>query len=225
VRPRLALLAILLGAAVSLAAACSDSAQQDQTSPPPFFLTAQIEVLNDDQALIRSTLTWWHAEAGRWRYDLDAGGHDGEPPKRHSVFGAGHEVVTRAGTAFERIDVGHPAPPRLLSALLLGPVEARSLDEFIEFLNDLAGEPNATVLRRESLLGRDTTIVEVEPAFRGEANGVPTANGSVRYWIDETTMIILRAELDTDEAHALAEVIALDLDPTFPADPFFDPDA
>ena len=89
------LLLIVLTALV--ATSCGGTTADDQPLPPPFFLAAQIDVQDDGQPPIRSTLNWWFAEPGRWRYDLHAGGHDGEPPGTITVFGDGNHVVVQAG--------------------------------------------------------------------------------------------------------------------------------
>ena len=215
----------LLLAIPLLLAACGGGSSDDPHLPPPFYLTAQFDVADPGQPPVRSTLTWWFDRPGRWRYDLDSGAHDTEPPATVTVFGVDDAVVIRNGESEERIEMGMPARPRLFSSLFLGPVEGQTVAEFVDFVRTELPDSDIQIVGQEIVLGRATTIVEIGPAFRGEANGAPTANGSVRYWIDESTMLILRAELDSDEAYALAEVTALDLDPTFPPGPFFDPDA
>jgi len=207
-----------------LVAACEDDSSAETRLPPPFFLTAQFDVNDSGQSPVRSALTWWYDRPGRWRYDLVAGAHDAEPASTFTAFGVDEVVVWRNGESEERIEMGEPAPSRLVSSLFLGPVEGQTVAQFVDFLRELA-DGDIQIVGEEIVLGRVTNVVEIAPAFRGEANGVPTASGSVRYWIDESTMLVLRAELDSDEAHVLAEVIELDLTPTFPTAPFFDPDS
>ena len=216
-----------------LLAACGGGSDDDPRLPPPFFLTAQFDVEGSGQAPDRSTLTWWYDEPGHWRYDLESGAHEGEPPDTFTVFGAGDSVVTRNGDSEDRIELGQPAQSRLFSSLFLGPVEGRTVREFIAFLEDLS-DSDVTIVGQDVVLGRTTTLIEVRPAVRGavttatpggSSTSRETAGGSIRYWLDPSIMLVLRAELDSDDEDAFAEVTALDLTPTFPADPFFDPDA
>lgn len=103
-------------------------------------------------------------------------------------------------------------------SLSLGPTYADDLDGFLKYLDELFAE-GATVVGVDRILGRDVTVVEARPVQRsisertaddGTVTRVESGSGSVRYWLDEERMFIMRYESSAASQDAVATIVELD---------------
>ncbi len=197
-----------------------------------FYLEAEVTVVDrsttvgtnlapEEQERI-SHLRWWQRDATHARWELP--GFVGVLDGRDLWF-YNEEENTYGKQPLPDLPPGATTAGVPVS-VTLGPANAASRDEFLQQLKD-RGADTVSVVGHETVLGRRVTIIEMSPASRSESRSSdsgggssPTAtpeieaHGTVRYWLDEERMLVLRYEVRDDVADITAAVTRLD----YPAD-------
>lgn len=213
----LAALAVAIG--LLLTACGGDSEAPADAAAQPFYLEADVVVgsraatIGTNRPPASETTTtairWWNRDARHARWEL--GGLTGV------LDGKRIWIHARDANTFS----SEPLPPlpdgfvawSLPMSLLIGPTNTADLDAFMADLRTRAD--TVAVAGSETLLGRMATIVEARPASRSSSQGgsgpeVESSHGSVRYWVDEERMFVMRVEVRDEVQDADAVVTRLD---------------
>jgi len=205
----LAVLAVAIGL---LLAACGDSEEPADAPAQPFYLEAEVVVLSRAATIgtnlppagetTTTAIRWWNRDARHARWEL--GG----------VVGVldGERIWIYASEPLPPVPEGFVAWSLPMS-LLIGPTNTADLDAFMADLRTRAD--TVATAGSQPVLGRDTTIVEARPASRSSSQGgsgpeVERSHGSVRYWVDEERMFVMRVEVRDEVRDADAVVTRLD---------------
>jgi len=198
------------------------------SGPQPFYLEAEVTVVDrsstagtslpPSEEVRTSALRWWHRDATHARWELPGfmGVLDGRDlwfyDEEQNSYASQPLPDFPAGTVTAGIPI----------SILLGPANAADRGDFIQQLRD-RGADSVSVVGKEKVLGRRVTVIEARPASRSESQtssssgaSTPTvaAHGTVRYWLDEERMFVLRYEVRDDVQDVTAVVTRLD----YPAD-------
>lgn len=201
----------------------------------PFYLEAEITVVDrsgtagtnlpssDEGAVRTSYLRWWYRDATHARWELPGfvGVLDGD-----DMWFYDEERNTYTKHALPDVPAGTVTVSIPGASIVLGPVNAAGRDDFIQQLK-VRGAEEVAEAGEETVLGRRVTIIEMSPASRSEsqsssggggssptATPVVEAHGTVRYWLDEERMFVLRYEVRDPVMDVTAAVTRLD----YPAD-------
>ncbi len=206
---------------VALLFACGD----DDSEPvpgagSPFYLEATITVVDRSptvgtalptpvasESTTVSHVRWWNRDVTHARWELPGFliVFDGEAAW---IYEESANTYTRGPlpeTPDGSVGVGIPGV-----SVLLGPTNTPDLATFIANLQDGRFDTVATA-GYETVLGRRVTIVEARPASRSATDSGPeVAHGTVRLFVDEETMLILRYEVADSVSDVVAVVTRLD---------------
>jgi outer membrane lipoprotein-sorting protein len=233
-----------LAGALVLLTACTSSAAE--TAPGSFYLEATVTVTGDEAGAHEEVIThlrWWSESVDRWRWELDQTGTDARSDGSFSLSDGDtvwyYDASANTYQRTEPFDLpeGAVAMP-LPFSILFGPTNTPTLDDFIAQLEELGVDTEVVVAGHETVLGRETTVVEFRPTWHsssasasaGDPTATPTevteSGGVGRLWVDEERRFILRSEIDGEDfgQNALLEVTRLDFDPPMDGELFeFDP--
>jgi len=200
----------------------------------PFYLEAEVIVVDrsttvgtnlppsGEEEEHTSHLRWWHRDATHARWELP--GFTGVLDGRDMWF-YDEEQNTYSKQPLPDLPPGATTAGIPVS-VTLGPANAANREEFMEGLKD-RGADRVAIVGEDTVLGRRVTVIEMSPASRSESRSSdsrggssPTATpeieatGTVRYWLDEERMLVLRYEVRDIVADITASVTRLD----YPAD-------
>lgn len=187
-------------------------------SIPPFFLEAAIEVEGPhDGGLLpevaesgRSILRWWYGPPGKWRWEIETV----EPALSSGVFGMVSDgedfwYYESSQNTYRKLPAELPPGVELLPpgiSVLIGPAFAEDVPALLEQLRSRGGGARAELAGNETLLGRETQVIELGP--------------TARLWVDAERMFVLRWEDRGSGQFVRAEVTALEYDVRAPDDRF-----
>lgn len=171
----------------------------------------------DEDPMGHSAIRWWYAEGadevGRWRWEIDDEGPAIDAGTLTTVFDGEYQWhYDDRLHGYQRTEAP-PLPDGIVQSPTagapVGPANFADLDTLIEQWQ--LGSPDRDVTRtgQETLLGRETQVIEIRPARTGSrSSGVSvggqttrteetaTSGGVIRLSIDPERMFIMRWETD-----------------------------
>jgi outer membrane lipoprotein-sorting protein len=129
-----------------------------------------------------------------------------------------HETNTYSRSPIQPIPDGVTMRVRPWSfGALIGPWygAAKTVDEFMAELRTMSSlTTDVRTVGKDRVLGRDVVVVEQSPISTSSSGEEETREGTARYWVDETRMVVMRIELDDGLSQRLRiEVTRLEWDP------------
>ncbi|MDA1010563.1 MAG: hypothetical protein O2888_03710 [Chloroflexi bacterium] len=223
----------LVASVLFLALACdSDVPAPIDAGEGAFYLEARIEVSPGGPDLAQpsllpavSVLRWWHLDDRHYRHEIESVDTLVQEDAFVIVADGAQQAVSdpRVGIVYADPlpDAAVPFGARPPISVLLGPLPAGSLDEFI----DQRREGMETVERAGTaeVMGRAVEVVEFGPIWsesdsRGDGVSVERSGGLGRIYVDTGLGMVLRYEVVGNEGRGQdvhAEVTLLDLEPEF----------
>ena len=211
--------ATLAGVAVVAWLAVGGTDKQVPQRVPPFELVAQVTVVDNSRTVgtniggspAASSASEEHHSVVRWafkdfthsRFEIES-----VDPALYSrtLTGAisGDTMLIYDSLAHTYSKTPYQPPPGGWAmspsfSLLFGPMPFDNPGAFMESLRQTRGKTakQVTVVGRDTILGRDTTIIELSPAVTGGgSDGVERSSGNVRFWLDEERMFVMRTSSD-----------------------------
>ncbi|MEO8538164.1 MAG: hypothetical protein ABI577_00385 [bacterium] len=209
---------------VLIVAACVTGcgSHEDAASLPPFYLEATLDSLDASASIGTNVagsplplatehrvtkIRWLQLNRDEYRLELETiepaseAGTDLIVLDGHEQFYYQHETNTYTRSPLFEVPEGTVLRVRPWSfGALVGPWygEANSIDDLLQQLRGTSNNTSeARVAGSQTILGRNTTIVEVSPVSSSSSGtGAVTRQGTVKYWVDPDRMVILRQELD-----------------------------
>lgn len=129
-----------------------------------------------------------------------------------------HETNTYSRSPIQPVPDGVTMRVRPWSfGALIGPWygAAKTVDEFMAELRTMSSfTTDVRTVGTDKVLGRDVVVVEQSPISTSSSGEEETREGTARYWVDETRMVVMRIELDDGVSQRLQiEVTRLEWDP------------
>jgi DNA-binding CsgD family transcriptional regulator len=214
--------AVVAAAAIGLLALFSRPAEKAEGELPAFYLEARLESYYPADSIAtnvsgvefpperRVTLVrWWNRDFDHLRIEVETLEPADEAGTDIIVVDRSEQTYFRDATNTYSRTPSYVFPegskPRVRPwsmASFIGPwmSPVASIDKVMEQLRT-SSDNNVTrtvqIVGHERLLGMPATIVELSPATSStNTDGVVTSSGSIRYWIDEERMVVLRQVAD-----------------------------
>jgi outer membrane lipoprotein-sorting protein len=216
----IALVLALLGLAALVWLSGSDEKlPANEASGPPFYLEADIVVLGPAGAngvrpeQSTSTVQWWYARPGVWRWQMDVESPT-EDPKTLIGVADGKDVwmYESLENTYTKVSLRSNPFAGLPASVFLGPLDANKLVDDWEAsgLTVRSGGSNR-------YMNRDAQVLEYSPTWRSSDALGERSGGIGRVWVDDETGLILRSLIDGGSANEYIEghVTLLDLEPRF----------
>ena len=105
-------------------------------------------------------------------------------------------------------------------SILFGPMPFNNTQAFIDSLRQTGSGPvkHVNVVGDDVVLGRKTVIIEMSPTSTSSgSDGLATSSGSMRLWLDEGRMFVMRVASDGGNSGQSYELLITDLNYAMPA--------